>query len=295
MKKADAIKYLEDKGDDVEIIVRTPDEEKTLLENYAKKVEEEIIPGKISELHKQYDEDFFEVTGERKEHDEKTYNFGKRLLKKYKEKAESLSEKEQRIADLEKQIKDGTGDKQLRADLENVQKEYNALKEEAETKIKNLTSQHDQYRIESDIRSSLGELSFSDKIPAEALKSLQNEKIAKIAKMAKYEDGKLIFLAEDGTPKRNPHNALNPYTAKELLTEELKSVIGETKKPPSVRGEILKEKDKDGKITKLAIVIPDGVNTRSKLGDFLVSKGILRGTDEYRFAYRTYGEKMPVQ
>jgi hypothetical protein len=105
MKKADAIKYFEDKGDDADFIVRTQDEETTLLANHALKVEEEVIPGKISELHKQYDEDFFEATGQRKEHDEKTYTFGKRLLKEYKARAGSVGEKDAKITELEKKIK----------------------------------------------------------------------------------------------------------------------------------------------------------------------------------------------
>ena len=65
MKKDEVLKFIEEKGD-ADFIIRTGDEDKTFLENYGKKIEEEVIPSKISELHNRYDEDVFTVTGMKK-------------------------------------------------------------------------------------------------------------------------------------------------------------------------------------------------------------------------------------
>ena len=65
MKRDEVLKTIESKGD-IDYVVRTAEEEKTFLENYGKKIEEEVIPSKISDLHNRYDEDVFSVTGLKK-------------------------------------------------------------------------------------------------------------------------------------------------------------------------------------------------------------------------------------
>lgn len=295
MNKEEVNKYLEEKGDS-NFVIRTDEEETTFLANHSKEVEETIIPARISELHGQYDKDILDVTGLKKEPTEKTYDFNKRVLNQYKDKASRADTLEGEIATLREQIKNGITDEQVKKDLERVTDEYNALKETSEKRITDMNTKHDQFKIIAEIRNALAQLSFNDKIPVEAVKALQDAKIAEIAATAKYVDGKLLFLNEDGTPKRNSHNKLDPYTAHELLAEGLKEVIGEGAKPkPNVSDEILKETDDKGQITKLSLIVPDSVTTRSQLGEYLVSKGLLRNTDEYMFAYKEYGSNLPMQ
>jgi hypothetical protein len=96
---------------------------------------------------------------------------------------------------------------------------------------------------------------------------------------------------------RNPHNALNPYTADELLKERLKDVLDVNRKidgGPGIDNEIVKEFDKKtGKITKIAMVIPDSVKTKEDLSKFLVTQKLLRGSQEYILAYKEYSESLP--
>lgn len=91
--KSDFTESLKSEG----VILRSPDEEKEFLSNYEKniipaKVESEIGQ-KVRAVHDQYDNDLFELTGERKQPHEKTYDFLKR-----------------KMADLKKQKKDGNDD-----------------------------------------------------------------------------------------------------------------------------------------------------------------------------------------
>lgn len=89
------------------VILRTTEEEQQFLANYEKttlptKVQE-AIGAKIKEVHDQYDNDLFELTGERKQPNEKTYDFMKRKLNDLKAQAKGAGKDDPVLAD---QIKD---------------------------------------------------------------------------------------------------------------------------------------------------------------------------------------------
>jgi hypothetical protein len=297
MKKDEVLKYVETKGDE-SFIVRTEAEEKTFLENYGKKIEEEVIPSKISELHTRYDDDIFAVTGLKKNPTEKTYDFTKRVLGEFKTKAEKTSVLETEIAALKKQITDGTGDKKTLADLEAVQKAYKELEDTKTKEVNDLRTQFEKYKDESEIVAATSGLQFKKNIPETAVKSLVKQVISDLTSIASRQDGKLVFL-KDGVPHRNPHNALNPYTADELLKERLKDVLDTGRKldnGPGIDNEVIKEYDKaSGKLTKIAMVIPDSVKTKEDLSKFLISQKLLRGTEDYNLAYKEYSASLPMR
>ena len=296
MKKEEALKYIEDKGDS-SFVVRTEEEETVFLANHAKKIEEEQIPSKISELHSRYDEDIFAVTGLKKNPTEKTYDFTKRVLAEYKTKAEKSSVLEKEIDSLKQQIKDGTGDKKTLADLESVQKSYEELKQTKEKELSDIKTEYDKYKIKAEITSALSGIAFKKNLPESALKALTDQVINDLSNVAEYHDGKLVFM-ENGVPKRNVHNALNPYTASEIVKERLKDIIDtgkQTSGGPDVSKEIVKEFDKDGKLTKVSLILPDSIKYKDELSQFLVSSGLLRGTKEYLVAYGEYSPSLKAR
>ena len=294
MKKDEVLKFIEEKGD-ADFIIRTGDEDKTFLENYGKKIEEEVIPSKISELHNRYDEDVFAVTGLKKNPTEKTYDFVKRVLASYKTDAEKSGTLVKEIADLKKQIADGTGDRKTHDDLEAVQKAYKELQEAKDKEIGTLKSDYDKYKIRSEIMSATSGMVFKKGIPESVVSAYVNQVVNDLTGIASFQDGKLVFV-KDGVPMRNTFNALNPYAAKELVEERLKD-IRETGKQspggPDISKEIIKEYDKSGKILKVAMVIPDSVKNKQELSKHLISQGLLRGTEEYNLAYKEYSQNLP--
>lgn len=295
MKKDEVIKILDAKPE-ADFVIRTADEEKEYLTNHQKQIEEQVIPGKISELHNRYDEDVFSVTGLKKGTTEKTYDFIKRVLGDFKTKAEKAEAFTSEIATLKQQIKDGTADKQTLADLEAVRKAYKDLETNKDNELKKVKGEFEQYKIKSEILSARQGMNFKKGIPDVAVNALVDQAISKLATMASYQDGKLVFV-KDGTVMRNAHNALNPYTAAELLKEELKDVIdsGQNKPGgPDLSKEVGKEY-KDGKLTKIAIIVPDTVKTKEDLSKHLVSIGLLRGTEEYMLAYKEYSASLPLR
>jgi hypothetical protein len=136
---------------------------------------------------------------------------------------------------------------------------------------------------------------FKKGIPESVVNAYVNQVINELTGVASYQDGKLVFM-KDGVPMRNTFNALNPYTAKELVEERLKE-IRETGKPasggPNISNEIIKEYDKtSGKLSKVAMVIPDSVKNKQDLSKHLISQGLLRGTEEYTLAYKEYSQNL---
>ncbi len=296
MKKDEVMQLLEQKGD-ADFVVRTAEEEKTFLDNYGKEIEERIIPSKIGEVHRQYDDDIYNILGKRKQPTEKTYEFLKRELSGVLEKARSADAILRDKKDLEEQIKNGTADKKVLADLEKVRAEYESLKSESESRLKNVQADFERFKIKSEIQGAISGLTFNDKIPQAALQALINSTVDDLAGKAEFRDGALYFLDKDGSPLRNRNNALEPYTAKELLSERLKEVLKPKGKDsgPVLKDDINKEYDKGGKLTKIAVVVPDSIKTKGELGDFLVSKGLLRGTPEYYLAYKEYSQGLPMR
>lgn len=296
MKKEEIMALLEQKGD-ADFVVRTADEDKTFLENYAEEVAEKRARSYEGKLHQKYDDDFFTLTGKRKPEGVRTFDFIKSEWMTMSERAAKVDELLHEKQDLEKKIKEGSTDKKLLADLEKVQLEYQRLKDESENKIKTIQTEHERFKIRNEILKARSELSFNEKIPGAAREALVERVVDELVGKAEFRENQLYFIDSEGNPLRNKNNALNPYTAKELLSEKLKEVLKEKRKEsgPPVGDEINKKYDKSGNLESVAIVVPDSVRTREQLGEYLVSKGLLRGSAEYYKAYKQYGEGMPVR
>ncbi len=297
MKRDEVLKTIESKGD-IDYVVRTAEEEKTFLENYGKKIEEEVIPSKISDLHNRYDEDVFSVTGLKKNPTEKSYDFIKRVLGDLKTKAEKTSSFETEIASLKKQLADGTGDKKTLADLEAMQTAYKTLEESKTKEVDSLKKTAEQKEIRYELTSALSGFNFKKGITEPVRKAFVDQVINELSSVAELRDGKLVFIDKAGNPMRNAHNALNPYSAKELLDERLKEIVDVGRKidnGPDIEGAIEKEYDKNGKLIKAAIVVPDSVKTKVDLGEFFIKSKILRNTPEYNMLYAEYGKNLPLK
>ena len=296
MTKDEILALLEQKAD-ADFVIRTTEDEQTFLENYAKEAVEKGVKSYEGKLHQKYDDDFYTLTGKRRPSEMRTFDFIKNEWTAIGEKAQLADQLLREKQELEQKIKEGSTDKKLVADLEQVRKEYQQLKEESENKIKTIQTEHERFKIRNEILKARSELSFNDKIPDAAREALVERVVNELVVKAEMRDGKLFFVDEEGNPMRNKNNALNPYSAKELLNENLRDILKEKRKEsgPAISDEIHKKYDNSGKLTEIALVVPDSIKTRELLGEFLVEKGLLRGTPEYYAAYKQYGEKLPVR
>ena len=86
--------------------VNSTDYGKEVLKNFADSEFDKRVGNKISELHTRYDEDIFEVLGERKKTDQKSYDYVKQIAGELKElRSKNGSGSSERIKTLENELK----------------------------------------------------------------------------------------------------------------------------------------------------------------------------------------------
>lgn len=210
----------------------------------SKNDEDAVIGGRFREVYNQLDETIARETGIARNGDEKTYNYLERAAKALAAKANSVEGLNVKINELtrerdkfKKAVEEGAADEQLKkqlaqaqTDLENVRKQYDTLKTESDT----MKVQHAQelmgLQVDNEIRSAMGGIKFKAEFPQAVTDTIVNQAIAKIKGMKPefIDDGKggkvLVFKGDDDAIMRNPDNHLNPFTAGELITKELKAM-----------------------------------------------------------------------
>lgn len=293
MKKEDIIKKLESAGD-TDFVLRTLAEEQAFLENHKKSVIESELPLKVSEIHTQYDNDLFELFGERKKGDQKTYHFLKEKFGALKGKAEKVASLESEIAELRK---GNPTDATRLAEIKELQNTLAALKSNHEKELVTVMKNAQKLNIESEIKSAKGSLKFKKEIPTDAIDVYFNNVVSELSANADFRDGKAIFIdPQTQTPRRNPAT-LEPYSAAELLAERMKSMIdtGHQQPGPGIKpGEKPVVKAADGKF-QVNFTLPATVTSKQKLGEYLIKEqGLKSTTPEYREAYKQFAANLPL-
>ena len=193
--------------------------------------EKAVIGKTFGQIHSELDESIKEITGVGKNQNEKTSDYMKRMLSGQKSTLEEMTAK---VADLEGKVKAGIGSEELKnqlaskdATIADLQKQYQSKADE----IKNLKEENERtlfgYRISNDLNAAMSGIEFSEGTN-DAMKAFAMEKAMSIVKgmnptYMKGADGRetLIFKDESGVEMRNPENAMNLFTAKDLLKKEL--------------------------------------------------------------------------
>jgi len=219
------------------------DEQKTAIVEMSKNDETAVIGQKTGEIYGGLDADILAASGIAKNGTEKTYDYAKRVIGEIKGQAGNAAELQQKVADLEKEkarldgiIAKGGADaetkralEQAKADLANVTGEYTALK----TKFDNAEAEHAKAmfatKLDGEFAKATAGIKFKADLPASVTSVLLQQAISKVRGMnPEYIDngngGKVLAFMENGTPKRNPETNLQPYTAAELISAELKTM-----------------------------------------------------------------------
>ena len=202
------------------------------------------IGKKIGELYRQLDTTIDTSTGIARNGDEKTYNYLERAIKELKGgmpnademkgKIKTLTEEKTRLEAL---ISEGSKDtetakllNQAKAELKSTKDLYIGLQTKFEEQAKTHKTELFGLRVENELTNALNGLKFKAEIPANVTKTFVNAAISKVKGLnPDYVDevngGKrLVFRDSNGVAISNPTN-LAPYTAAELLGNELKDII----------------------------------------------------------------------
>ena len=218
------------------------DEQKAAIVEMSRNDENEVIGQKIGEIYRNLDADVLAASGVAKDGAEKTYDYAKRVIAGLKDKADAADGNAAKVATLEKEkarlqqtIENGGQDAEVKkelakakADLSNVTKEYTDLK----AKYDKSESDHAAALLEVKVAGEFAGISpnFKKDLPEAVKGVLLNQAIANVkAKKPEFiDDGKggkvLAFMKEDGTILRNPDTNLAPFTARELVMQELKGM-----------------------------------------------------------------------
>lgn len=209
--------------------------------------EQTVIGTRIGELHGQYDQDIFGVTGIKKNDGEKSYDYTKRVLNKYKADLEAtkglqtqLTQANAKVAELTKKIEDGEGDATLRQQLKDTKAQVTQLQEQLTAKTAEFANE--KAKLEGNIKSvhvdyafaaATAGLKFKAGIPESVQRTMLGAAKAEVLSKGTpdfVDDGnggqKLVLRGADGNILNNAKNNLNPYTVAELIMEtSLKDII----------------------------------------------------------------------
>ena len=202
------------------------------------------IGKKIGELYRQLDTTIDTSTGIARNGDEKTYNYLERAIKELKGgmpnademkgKIKTLTEEKTRLEAL---IAEGSKDtetakllNQAKAELKSTKDLYIGLQTKFDEQAKTHKTELFGLRVENELTNALNGLKFKAEIPANVTKTFVNAAISKVKGLnPDYVDDvnggkRLVFRDSNGVAISNPTN-LAPYTAAELLGNELKDII----------------------------------------------------------------------
>ena len=282
------------------------DEQINAIVTLSRNDEEAVIGGRFREVYNQLDETIARETGIARNGDEKTYLYLERAAKTLAAKANSVDGLNTKITELtnerdrlKKAIEEGTADKtlqkqlaQAQTDLDNVRKQYDTLKAETD----NLRTQHAAellgLQVDNEIRGAVAGIKFKEDYPKAVTDTILNQTINQIKGMKPEfidngQGGKtLVFKGQDDAILRNPENHLNPYTAAELLTKELKAmgVLDEGRKAAGISS-----KPNSTTSTTASAVNTTMARTQTEASEIitkqLMEQGMLNGSKQFQEAF----------
>ena len=246
------IKFIDEfqKNEALKGIELNEDQKKAITQLYFN-LEDKVIAKKTRILFDGMDDDLYDVFGERKRTDEKTYEFLKRKSKELKDDASSapqlrkdLESEKSKVKALEKQIQDGDGDKGLKAQLKASQDKVSTLENQV-TKLKEdkatMETNHAKALAERDsdmngvrldsVLAKAGQgKKFKDSYTEDDIRAFEQS-----ARQAVNRKGDLVWIDgengtktaiykdESGATITNPNNNHNPLTPQDVYSEYMSS------------------------------------------------------------------------
>ena len=296
------------------------DEQISIIEELSRNDENTVIGARIGELHGQYDNDVLSVTGIAKNQGEKSYDYVKRILGDYKQRAAGeealnaqITELKTQIEGYKKAILEGKGREAVAQQLKDAQKQladtqalFETKSKEWQEKYDSLNSQYQQSLIDAEFDKALQGMKFKSIYPESVQKTLIESAKRTILGTAKpdwvEENGarKLVFRDAAGDIMTNQENRLNPYTPGELLQRELKDVL-DTGRQQKGTGTQSNHGGSGGADISLDLTgITTQVDADNAISKHLMGLGYTRGSKEFsdealKIRQENGVDKLPIQ
>jgi len=284
---------LKDKIRDLNPVLATlTDEQLVAIETASLNDEDAVIHKKRGEWYKTFDEKLLETSGIEKLPGEKASDYLARVTKQLKEAADAAgnyqteinSLKEAKTA-LEKQISEGDTSAATKKQLKDLNDELASLKdlhkkalEDKDKEIQAKSAEMQDYMVESEFGMAVAGLEFkeTDAMIKKAMLKEARESLLAEATMD-TENGRKVWRDKDGNILRNPQNNNEPFTTIELLAPKLAPILdtGREVKGPGIKPDPAKPQIPG------RIVAKTQVEFTEKATDYLIAKGVERGTEEF--------------
>ena len=295
------------------------DEQLSIIAEMSRNDENTVIGTRIGELHGQYDNDVLSVTGIAKNQGEKSYDYVKRVLGEYKQKAAGTEALNTQIIELKTQIEGykktieaGKGNEAIAQQLRDAQKQladtqalFEAKNKEWQGKYDTLNTQYQQSLIDAEFGKALQGMKFKSIYPESVQKTLIESAKRTVLASAKpdwvEENGerKLVFRDAAGNIMTNQENRLNPFTPGELLQRELKDVL-DTGRRQTGTGTQGQQGGQGGNTSVDLTGVTNQVDADNVISKHLMALGYTRGSKEFsdealKIRKENGVDKLPIQ
>ena len=295
------------------------DEQLSIIAEMSRNDENTVIGTRIGELHGQYDNDVLSVTGIAKNQGEKSYDYVKRVLGEYKQKAAGtealntqITELKTQIEGYKKTIEAGKGNEAIAQQLRDAQKQladtqalFEAKNKEWQGKYDTLNTQYQQSLIDAEFDKALQGMKFKSIYPESVQKTLIESAKRTVLASAKpdwvEENGerKLVFRDAAGNIMTNQENRLNPFTPGELLQRELKDVL-DTGRRQTGTGTQGQQGGQGGNTSVDLTGVTNQVDADNVISKHLMALGYTRGSKEFsdealKIRKENGVDKLPIQ
>jgi len=244
------------------------------------------IGEKTKEIHSAYEKDALELTGVAKQGNEKAYVYLKRAV------GSLLTERQQKISDLEKAIADGGGDATLKAQLQQLQEKEKTYQADLKDRDEKLFGKD----VDLDIRDGLRSLKFDGSVKESLRKLAINNASANVRKLATLEKdaagNENIRYVRDGKVVLDKEG--KPATAEFLLLEELADVLDAGQPGAGGGAGAGGAGGGKGKIT-VPETRPATVKNQGQLIDYLLQLGLAQDTEEFDTAFGKLSTGLPLR
>jgi hypothetical protein len=274
-------KVLVDTLGEKEIELLSKSKKEDYLNTLRSSVEEGIASRKTSEIYSNLDRDVMEVSGLKKNSDEKTYDFTKRAINNFKSRSTEL---ESKVQELETKIREGSQDKTLSTQIEALNLK---IAENDKEKVL-LQSKLLEKDINIEIKEGLRLLpAFKKDLPKDVIDEFVSGTINKLTQTAKIENGKVTFYNGD---KPILNDKAQVATAEDILKDRLKSIIDPGRKQEGAGSGSDNGKDKGG-FVRIATV-PAGITHQGQLIDHMVNMGYIKNSKDYLEDYAKLSKEL---
>ena len=295
------------------------DEQLSIIAEMSRNDENTVIGTRIGELHGQYDNDVLSVTGIAKNQGEKSYDYVKRVLGEYKQKAAGtealntqITELKTQIEGYKKTIEAGKGNEAIAQQLRDAQKQladtqalFEAKNKEWQGKYDTLNAHYQQSLIDAEFGKALQGMKFKSIYPESVQKTLIESAKRTVLASAKpdwvEENGerKLVFRDAAGNIMTNQENRLNPFTPGELLQRELKDVL-DTGRRQTGTGTQGQQGGQGGNTSVDLTGVTNQVDADNAINKHLMALGYTRGSKEFsdealKIRKENGVDKLPIQ